>query len=385
MELERYLKETPKIRKMFPKTNGIFSHMQYDFRAEVTKANLDIMFLAAAGKRNPSPVIEVIQEDDFGKLLTDAELTELAQLILETYKEKWDKLGDIYDIEYDPIHNFLDEWEDTSAEERELNGSTHDEEITAYGKVDTLSNTRTDNLTESRSFTDDKSVTKTDNLTELETRNLANSDARTDNLTETRTYGKTSTRTDNLSEVVDQDGTTSESGSNADNIYGFNSATAVGANTGTDSSTGSSTNDVTTTNTGTQAVVDSGTDGVANTGTQSHTGTNTGTVTTANTGTQTVVTDDDQSDTITNTGTRQLSQTDTLSGRDVVTDNKTQNDTETTDRDRSGRHFGNIGNLTSQKQILEEINLWKWNYVNSIIDDVKEFCTLPVYLSDRYY
>lgn len=370
---------------MLPKTNGLFAHMQYDFRAEVSKANLDLMFLAHAGKRNPSPIFEVIQDDDFGEELSDADLTLLAQLILETYKEKWDKLGDIYDIEYDPIHNFLDEWEDTSAEERDLTGSTQGTRTLEYGKVDTLSRLRTDNLSEAKTIAEDSTVTRTDNLTELETRNLANSDARTDNLTETRTYGKTSTRTDNLSEVVDQDGTETGSESSADNIYGFNSSTAVGANTGSESNSNASTNDVTTRNTGTQAVVDSGSDGIANTGTQSHTGTDTGTVTTANTGTQGIVTDKDVSDTTLNTGTQTIAQTDTLSGVDTTRNTGSTHDVENTDRDRSGRHFGNIGNLTSQKQILEEINLWKWNYVNSILDDVKEFCSVPIYLTKYNY
>ena len=36
---------------------------------------------------------------------------------------------------------------------------------------------------------------------------------------------------------------------------------------------------------------------------------------------------------------------------------------------------------TFQKQIKEEIELWKWNYVATILSDVKEFCCLPVYLT----
>lgn len=373
--------EKPQMMKdILPIANGLFAHMDYAFRAEVTKSHLDIMFVSNYGKRNPSPVVETIQEEHDRKM-TDGELTVLATLLVETYGEKWDKLGDIYDIEYDPIHNFLDEWEDESDEERELNGSTHRTDETEYGKIDTLSSTRTDNLQSARTVAEDVDATTTDNLTELETRNLSNSDARTDNLTQTNTFGKSTTRTDNLSEVVDQDGTTSNSGSNTESIYGFNSSTAVDANAGTDSNTGSSTNDVTTTNTGTQTSAESGSNGITNTGTQSHTGTDTGTVTTANTGTQRVVTDRDVTDTTRDTGTRQVAQTDTLSGEDTTERTQTVHDTETMGRDRSGRHFGNIGNLTSQKQILEEIALWRWNYVNAILDDVKEFCTLPVYLN----
>lgn len=370
------------IKQVLPIANGLFAHMQYQFRDEVVKSHLDILFVSTYGLRNPSPVVETIQEE-WGRKLTDAELTVLATLLVEVYAKKWDKLGDIYDIEYDPIHNYLDEWEDESDEERELNGSTQRTDETTYGKVDTLSSTRTDNLQSARTIAEDVDATTTDNLTELETRNLSNSDARTDNLSQTSTYGHTTTRTDNLSEVVDQDGTTSNSGSNTASIYGFNSNAAVNANAGTDSNTGSSTNDVTTTNTGTQTSAESGSDGVTNTGTQSHTGTDTGTVTTANTGTERVVTDRDVTDTTRDTGTRQVAQTDTLSGKDTTDRDQTVHDVENTGRDRSGRHFGNIGNLTSQKQILEEISLWKWNYINAILDDVKEFCTLPIYLNSH--
>ena len=373
-------KQPTTIKKLFPKINGLFAHMNYDFRAEVSKGSLDLLFVANCGMRNPSPIVETIHDEDETQL-TSEELTILAGLLLETYKIKWDKLGEIYDIEYDPIHNYLDEWEDTSAENRELTGSTQRDDETKYGKVDTLSNTRTDNLSSARTVDDDRTVTRTDNLTELETRNLAGSDARTDNLTEQHTYGKSETRTDNLTEVVDQDGTNTDTGSAANNIYGFNSSTAVGADSSSSSDSGSSTNDVTKTNTGTQTLANTGSDSISNSGTQSHTTSDTGTVTTANTGTQGVVTDGTLQDTTLNTGTRQLSQTDTLSGKDEYSRDIATHDVESTGRDRSGRHFGNIGNLTSQKQIIEEINLWRWNYVNSIIDDVKEFCTLPVYLN----
>ena len=104
-------RKAQKIKTIIPMTNGIFSHMDYTFRAEVTKVGMDIMFGTNYGQRNPSPVVEGIQSE-YDEPLTDNELTSLAALILQVYKPKWDKLGAIYDIEYDPIHNYLDEWED---------------------------------------------------------------------------------------------------------------------------------------------------------------------------------------------------------------------------------------------------------------------------------
>lgn len=368
------------MKDLIPLTDGIFAHMNYNFRAEVSKMTLDFKFGASFGDKNPSPIVNRVVGDDEG-YISEAKLNFLAQMILETYKPKWDKLAEIYDIEYDPIHNFLDEWEDTSAEERELNGSTQDVETLEYGKVETLDKTRTDALKEETETTYNTSLSRTDNLTELETRNLSSSDQRTDNLMATSTFGKTSTRTDNLTEVVDEDSTRSGSESGADNLYGFNSATAVGHDTNSSTNSGTEAVDRTTTNTGTQATAEGGSDSVANTGTQSTVGSDTGTVTTANTGTQTNAQTGTVSVERDNTGTQDTDQTVSLSGVDTTRDTGSTQENETTDRDRSGRHFGNIGNLTSQKQIKEEIELWKWNYVNSILNDVKEFCCLPIYLS----
>ena len=371
------------MKEIIPMADGIFAHMEYTFRAEVTKSGLDLLFAANYGKKNPSPIVETIQGEDEG-LMDDTKLNLLARTILEVYKPKWDKLADIYDIEYDPIHNYLDEWEDTSQEDRDLSGSTQGTKTLEYGKVDTLSKTRTDNLSESIDVDNDTTVTRTNNLTELETRALNNTSQRTDNLTETDAYGKTSTRTDNLHEVSGTDTTSGDSGNSADNIFGFNSANAVAANSGSNSNTGSSNVDSTVDNTGTQAVAEGGSDTKTNTGTQSTSGSDTGTVTTANTGTMQNVTDGTVSSVRTNTGTVQTAQTDTLSGVDTTRDTGTSHDVESTGRDRSGRHFGNIGNLTSQKQIKEEIELWKWNYVNEILSDVSDFCCIPVYLTPKF-
>ena len=360
--------------------NGIFSHMNYKFRAEVSKTTLDFRFNTEFGEKNPTKPLLKIMGDDEG-YMSDAKLNFLAQMILETYKPKWDKMAEIYDIEYDPIHNFLDEWEDESQEVRDLDGSTQNVKTLEYGKTEVLDKTRTDNLANTETTTYDKTDTKTNNLTELETRNLSTSGSRTDNLMETDTYGHTATRTDNLHEVVGEDSTNSGSESGSDNLYGFNSATAVGHDTNSSSNSSTGSVDTVTDNTGTQATTEGGSDTKANTGTQSTTGTDTGTVTTANTGTSTNA----QTGTVgvsgSNTGTQDTDQTITTGGVDTTRDTGSTQEDETTNRDRSGRHFGNIGNLTSQKQIKEEIELWKWNYVATILSDVKEFCCLPVYLT----
>lgn len=300
------LKENQKIKEVIPKNNGIFSHMNYDFRAELTKANLDLMFYVNYGMRSPSPIVDAIQETA-GSKLTNEELDVLAASILEMYKVKWDKLGEIYDIEYDPIHNYLDEWEDES------DGTQSETESDEYTRTDAFGHT------------------------------VGDTNLRTDNLTETVTYGRTETRTDNLTESEDASTTTTGSDSNANNVYGFNSSTAVGHDTSSGSNSSSETVDREITNTGTQATTSGGSDSTAN------------------------------------SGTRTDARTINNGGSDTRTYDEDRSNSSTDHRERGGRHSGNIGNLTSQKQILEEINLWRWNYMKEILNDVKEFCTLPLY------
>ena len=464
------------MKQILPLTDGLFNHMNYTFRTEVTKTALDLQFLANYGKRNPSPIVEMIQ-DEYGTVMDSAKLTTLAGVIVEMYKEKWDKLGDIYDIQYDPIHNYLDQWNDRSSEVIDRDTSKQELDNVTYGKTDSLSTTRSDTGTTVTNVTDDNTRTITDDLTKTETRNMRDStlrtdnlseqttygrtdtttdnlseeisygktETRTDNLTETNTYGKTDTRTDNLTDATTfgksetrtdnltqgEQKTESVTGSNSntDSVWAFNSSNAsntdassgsnsnsttindtiqntgtqTNASSGTDSTnhTGTETHALsgsdgrtntgtqatadsgkdTTTNTGTQATVSSGSDSISNTGTRTTATDMTGTLTTRDAGTKTVVDDRDVANTVNAMSSRTISSIDTLGGTDSTARSGSGTEDVTTNKSRDGSHFGNIGNLTSQKQILEEINLWKWNYVKEILSDVKEFCTLPVYLN----
>lgn len=264
------------VKNLFPKTNGLFTKINFDF--EVSKPLLDIMFLGQYGLKNPSPFVETIQ-DNPEEPLTSGELTTIADALLALYSNKWTRLQDLQKAEYDPLHNYLDEWEDHSegweVNEKELSGT----------RTDTLNTTETTNST------------------------------RTDNLLTTETINETEQSSD----------------SQADSIHGFNSSTAVP----TDNSTGSASK----TTTGSNSEANTGTQGVSQT--------------VANTG----------------TNTRGTSQTDSFDGSD--------------NRDREGRHSGNIGNITTQKMINEEIELWRWNFINQVLADVAEFCTLPIYLKFR--
>lgn len=290
-------------------TDGIFKHIPFNFRSEISKDTLDVMFISSYGRRNPSPVLETIQEN-YGEKLDDFKLTTLGLMIASTYSEKWEKLGALYDLEYDPIHNYLDDWEDTQNTEESNNVSETVSDSLTKGTIVTKAGTRTDNLQE-----------------KIE-------------------YGKKTTRTDDLEQNESTSEDSSGSGNSTNSVYAFNSA-ASGNNTDSNSNSSSSSNTSTSgiSNTGTQEIELSGDDTRKNTGTQNN------------------------NETITNSGSDARSITKGSEGEALG------------ERTRSGRHFGNIGNITTQKQIAEEINIWKWNYVNAILDDVKEFLTLPVYLN----
>ena len=67
------------------------------------------------------------------------------------------------------------------------------------------------------------------------------------------------------------------------------------------------------------------------------------------------------------------------------TDNLTRTDAlkeETDDdytRNRDYTRTGNIGNITYQKMLREEIELWQWSFIRQVLDDVKDFCSLSIY------
>lgn len=378
MEFTR--KKFPRLKDCLPLTSSVFSNMNYSFRNEVTKTQLDYLLMADAAQRNPAPVIDLIYDEaeihTGERKLTNEELTKLAALMLAVYKPRWDKLGDIYDVEYDPIHNYLDEWED------EADGTHEDERVLDSDRIDThnltvqSSGMRTDNLTQENTGTSEVELSGTD--TEEHTGTVANAKTGTVADAHTGTIGDSGTETG--TDTTLHTGTVTDSGtnSNTNSLWGFNSASAVNS----DSSSGSNGN------TRTDNLSDAETKNLANSNTRTFNDTETTTHNTTDTRTDNFSVDTDygkvetRTDNLsqTNTGTQSTTGSEATTG----TVSRATDETETTDgsdhRERSGRHFGNIGNLTSQKMLNEEIELWKWNYVRSILDDAIKFLTLDVYL-----
>ena len=371
--MEFQQKKFPRLKDCLPLTNGVFYHMNYTFRNEVNKAQLDYLLMADAAQRNPAPVIDLIYDEDEKETgerkLNDTELAKLAAMILACYKPRWDKLGDIYDIDYDPIHNYLDEWSD-NANGWEHSQLTHDTVRTDRYNELTVEHTNTHAYDDENPITT-KETEKRNYSTERSYTNYKEKDRRDWDETVERHYDVN----DPLS--VEQLGTESvkQSHDNTDQVKGFNSTNWVD----TDHSSGLKTgNETETTFVGRKeqtkgTYTDKTTDGAdGSLQTKSFEGTYKDTVK-----------DDPTNGSVTETkqtGAESTTGSDTTTGSVTREMDGTETTQSSDNRDRSGSHSGNIGNLTSQKMLNEEIELWKWNYVRSILDDAIKFLTLDVYL-----
>lgn len=163
--------------------------------------------------------------------------------------------------------------------------------------------------------------------------------------------------------------------------------------TGTRSNTGTQTNDGTIENTGTQQHQST----KLNTGTQQNAGTMNRTLNDKifgfNSSTSQGENDHITSETTGSTRTDNLSETVNGTRTDNLqeeqsftrTDNlqMTNNLKEETDDDytrlRDYLRTGNVGNITYQKMLQEEIELWKWNFIQQVLSDVRDFTTIQIY------
>ena len=267
-----HITTTPKVKNVFPATNGLFSHSPYSFPMD--PGQLDLLFYTDFGLKTIAPLVDSLLAGD--ESLSEAKLTLLGTMLVNKYKNKWDRDKAVAESEYDPMHNYLDEY--------------HEE-----GEA-----------------SEDETATKHE----------------TDEWNETIDTDNTSTRTDNLTEGDSGSYSNSDSGTNAQNRYGLNSNTAVPVTSGSDAITSSGTNSNTRTNTGTQTMRD--------------------------------VRDEE----------RDIS--DTHDARNTRYNDKSH--------EKTGYHRGNIGNISTQKLLLEEIELWRWNFADEILRDARDFLTLPIYI-----
>lgn len=302
-----------------PLSSSLFAKIGYSAILDYTTyEQMDMLLYSEIANRPVAPIVLDVQLDNTIPLTSD-DLTRLGSLILARYKFSWDKMLAAMELEYDPIHNFSDNIQESRntrfAGDTTTSRQKNENRVNTKDLTDTKSANVTKNSTENQSLSDSKSYTNTKNLTDTSTDSGQESTAQTANNT----------------------------------FYGFNSVTAVP----TDAISGSTTISGGLVNT----LTHTGTDSISATdmGTQQNTvsGTEATMTTDAHTGTDTITAMSTDSDHVVDASTNEVTKTMTRSG--------------------------NIGNISTQKLIKEELELWGWNIVKRVILDVKEFVTVPVY------
>ena len=491
------MRHPSRVLEVLPLVNGLFAHMDYTFW-DFTSQELDILMQSRFGQRPVAPLIDIIQgppSDPFAprQQLSDAQLTQLASIILHTFKNKWDRLGAIHSLEYDVLKNYLDEYtevlrDDTDAstlreteradENSEVsrlsttsgtegeqanvssNESTNrrsDDFSSEFARVSKDSQVRVDDLEESKVRSESTSEAKVDDLEESKVRSESTSINKADESEEaySKSVDGTQTRTDNLTDATVGSGsnnktisggnyaentqrnlTSSGTEGNESGLYGFNSDLPVGDSTSdtTASKTEAETiaktiagqrtenvslsDNTSVTHTGTQGTV-SDTDESGNksiTETQSTDTDVDESYVKSNTGTQSTDTDVDEAYIKANKGSQNIEEDTSISDTTHTTDEQentsiahgassaSNSSTSTTDSDsesnksavsrlndsvivntalsraRESIHKGNIGNLTPQQLITQEIELWRWNFIDEVMSDIKSMITIPIYI-----
>ena len=283
------------------------------------------------------------------------------------------------------------------------------------------------NLTNGRTVTETSSSVRTDDLEEKQatanTKEIDNSQLNAKEATNT-------TEDDGVSTTETGEIDRENSGNINNSIYGFNSVNSVPTDGSTNADTSNETSSKTTVtdphsiavinkdveisqlnssevgknvsskaNVGT--VSDEGsktiTETLSNGGSNSTSGDSRLTSSKVNTGTQATVEDASMQDTTVNTDT-QTSESGIESTSNVETLNNSEMSASRTDKqeaiskmqenstvsaalDRAKKsiHKGNLGNVAPQDLIRKEIELWRWNFINEVMDDVKSFISLAVY------
>ena len=359
--------------KMYPQMlktgDGIFTDLQefnVPWKTLQIAPSLNYGYYLNSARKIISPfVFDVadIAETGIVEPLTVVQRTVIATTIFTMFKDKWNRLWDIYNIEYNPLHNYLlNEEESTSTSD----SSVVEDTGTQQRVIDTdNTNTGTDTLTI------DKEILNTGTDTHQITKN--ETDGGTETVERDITVLNTGTDTTVLDSESTNTGTVENEGSSdtLDGIFGFNSSSSVGSNTSdvdtsstrTDNLSG--TVDSTETETRNLSEVTDGTD--TRTRSLTHTASNT------DANTKNLATNEDS----TETKTKNLaSTTDTT---DTRTDNLKRETEEQSEVSRTLVKSGNIGFNTPQEMLVADLELWQWNFFKSVFDDIDSVVTMAIY------
>lgn len=200
-------------------TNGIFTYIKStlsvvpEYLQNSELLNQDYYY-RHSGNKIVSPLVEHFL-DDKGKLSSDSAAT-IARLIVNAYKDNWDKVYKALTIDYSPIENVdetLSETTDTTGKTTTSNSNTHSgTDNHSYGGSDTKTNKGTDTNTQSGTdttkntgTTENKNVNE--NGTSTTTRDIYgfNSDAASNADKEKTVVNQTvtDTQTDNLTQTLE--------------------------------------------------------------------------------------------------------------------------------------------------------------------------------------
>lgn len=137
-------------------TNGIFTYIKSalsdvpEYLQNAEFLNQDYYY-RHSGTKTVSPLVKHFL-DDKGKLSSDSAAT-IARLIINAYKDNWDKVYKALTIDYSPIENVdetLTETTDTTGKTTTSNSNTHSgTDNHSYGGSDTKTNKGTDTNTQS--------------------------------------------------------------------------------------------------------------------------------------------------------------------------------------------------------------------------------------------
>lgn len=288
-------------KDIFTPTQGIFTAMtdtQFLENVDLTSSQVEIIMFNTCISRLIAPIaIYYLNEDEE---FTSESLTQLADLIHDYFKKKWDSLAETFQIEYNPIYNYYDK------------------------------HTGDDKLSENTNKTKERNYTNYSEELEYDT---------DDNFTPSGTRKTTRGYTNYQEDTTDEQSDTDNKVSTDNSIFGFNSTKAVPSES-TETTTAYK-------NEGQKKISGSYDD------TESF-----------------QQYEEDRKKTGTETKTFSGKYADTESG--LYSDNyKNQNYNST--------HMGNIGNLTTQQLLTEELEWRKNMLIKEIINDVKSFITLDIY------
>ena len=196
-------------------TRGIFTRLGTLFPEELPWANehgqtLDQMYFGNhSGDKETSPLLDKFIEQNGGnatpEVLTEEQITTLANILYTRYGVQWDKLYNVLSAEYNPIENY----------------SMVEEETPDITRTETPDITRTETPDITRTETPDITHTETPDITRTETPDITHTE--TPDITHTETPDITRDKTTS----AQSDFTVTTNSDTASDVYGFNSPTSV--------------------------------------------------------------------------------------------------------------------------------------------------------------